>query len=208
MQSIANTLLNINSSKIDEVEYTSLIMLHRSACRDVCINIDVYIEGIKTFIRYYFFMDKNKTDNTKSFISTLLEYKKLTKWEYIDNFIKACKTLHKDDDANFLKTIRDNEMHNSSPLELINYEFAEGILIPVAKDFVISNELLHNKIVNVIKVLENVCSLLQKLVEHISPFDINSFLETRNGTLKNILRLEERYKKENEYVKQFLILKD
>ena len=59
---------NSNSEK----ELSMLIAEHRATCRDSAINIDIIVEKVKELCRYYFFMDRDKTDNAKSRIKALI----------------------------------------------------------------------------------------------------------------------------------------
>ena len=183
--------------------YYVLIENHRAACRDVCINIDIYVEHIKSFCRYYFFMEREKTDKTKEWRKALEQYKNLSEWIYIEKFIDSCSTMFKNEDTKFLIDLRNEEVHNVSPLELIQYKFQDAALAPVPNEYIISSQELHNKIVNVISLLLVVVSSLQDLLNNISPRAIYNYLAPQDGCLKNIIKMADRYKKEREYVKLF-----
>lgn len=60
----------------DQSQLSALISEHRAACRDSAINIDILVEKIKELCRFYFFMDREKTDNTKSWVTVLKQYNK------------------------------------------------------------------------------------------------------------------------------------
>ena len=191
-----------NESCKDQHNYT-LLGNHRAACREVCINIDTYVESIKSFCRYYFFMDAKETDNTLEWCKALRQYKEISGWIYIEKFLFACGTMFKNEDTKLLIRIRNEEVHNVSPFELINYKFEGKGLMPIPTEYVISNQDIHNKIVNVISLLASVVSSLQEILDNISPSAIYKYLSPQDGCLKNILKMKDRYKKEREYVRQF-----
>lgn len=172
---------------------------HRIACRDTSINIDIYIEAIKSFCRYYFFMNKNDTDDGKKWKKALLQYKRIGGWNYIEAFLKQCETLLKSPDTIFLIQIRNDEVHNESPLQLINYTFTEDSLIPQPSGYVISNGSLHNTITKTGSLLVIVTQSLQNILEHIPPISIYKYLTPIDGQLKYITKMEERYKTERKY---------
>lgn len=184
-------------------ECAVLFKYHRAACREICINVDIYVESIKSFCRYYFFMDKMKTDDTRVWYKTFEQYKGISGWPYINNFLSACLTMFKNSDTQFLIQIRNKEVHNESPLELMNYKFQENELLPVPTEYVISSEKLHNRIVNVMELLILVSSSLQEILNNISPAEIYRYLSNKDGRLENIIKMEDRYKREREYFQQF-----
>ena len=97
---------------------------------------------------YYFFMDKEATDNTKEWCKALVQYKGISGWTYIENFLLACRSMFENKDTKLLTAIRNEEVHNVSPLELITYKFQEKALIPIPTEYILTNQELHNKIVN------------------------------------------------------------
>ena len=203
LQFFGNALSELEKTPSKEDNYDALVINHRAACREVCINIDIYIESIASFCRYYFFMDKKATDETEVWYKTFEHYKQIKGWEYIEKFLSACKLMFKNKDTKFVINIRNKETHNESPLELITYKFEGALPIPVPTAYVISNQTLHNKIVTVIKLLISVVTSLQEILSNISPSDICRYLSPQDGCLENILKLEDRYKEERKYVKQF-----
>lgn len=86
---------------------------------------------------------------------------------------------------------------------MIHYRFEENEPVPIPENYIISNQDLHNKINDVIRLLIELIQSLQNVLVHIPPTSIWGYLE--NNNLENIIKPEERYKKEREYVKEFLI---
>lgn len=203
LQILGDALSKFDGESCEDKNYHVLIGNHRAACREVCINIDIYTESVKSFCRYYFFMDRKETDNTLEWCKALQQYKEISGWAYIEKFLSACRVMFKNEDTKFLTRIRNEEVHNVSPFELINYKFGEKGLMPIPTEYVISNQDIHNKIVNVVCLLLNVVSSLQEMLNNISPSAIYKYLSAQDGCLKNILKMKDRYKKEREYVKQF-----
>ena len=187
----------------NQTQLPVLLREHRAACRDSAINIDILVEKIKEFCRYYFFMDREKTDNAKSWIKALNQYNKIKNWSYLEVFIKLCKSFIDNDDVKFITNIRNREVHNDSPIELIHYRFEGKEPIPTPESYIISNNDLHNKITLVIQLLIELIQSLQNVLVNITPGSIWGYLEKNN--LENIIKPEERYKKEREYVKEFLV---
>ena len=62
LQISGDTLSKMGEPLDDPDKYYALVGTHRASCRDVCINLNIYTEGIKSFCRYYFFMDKEATE--------------------------------------------------------------------------------------------------------------------------------------------------
>ena len=203
LQVFGESLSKLGTPPSKEDNYDALVINHRAACREVCINIDIYIESIASFCRYYFFMDKNATKETEVWYKTFEHYKQIKGWEHIEKFLSACKLMFKNKDTKFIINIRNKETHNESPLELITYKFEGASPVPIPTEYVISNQALHNKAVAVIKLLVSVVASLQEILNNISPADIRRYLSPQDGCLKNILKLEDRYKEERKYVKQF-----
>lgn len=203
LQFFGDALSKLAATSNENDSYGELVMNHRAACRDICINIDIYVESITSFCRYYFFMDKATTDDTTVWYQTFDQYKQIEGWTYIENFLAACKRMFKNPDTKFIINIRNKETHNESPLELINYKFEKDLPIPVPVEYVIPNQTLHNKIVSVIELLTSVVASLQELLENISPANIRKYLSTQTDCLENILKPEDRYKEERKYFKQF-----
>ena len=203
MANFGQLLTDNASQNTDQAQLSVLMSEHRAACRDSAINIDVLVEKIKEFCRYYFFMDREKTDNAKSWIKALNQYNKIKNWSYLEDFIKKCNRFYDNDDVKFITNIRNREVHNDSPIELIHYRFKEKELIPIPENYTISNQDLHNKITIVIQLLIELIQSLQNVLVNITPGSIWGYLEKNN--LENIIKPEERYKKEREYVKEFLV---
>ena len=181
----------------------NLAVEHRMACRDACINIDICIEKIKSFCRYYFFMDPIATDDTKAWIKALKEYKAIDGWPFIEHFISQCVVLHANKNTSYLTNVRNAEVHNESPFELVKYHFEGGSLQPIPDEFVVDSESLHNAIVEAVSLLIQVISSLQTLLENVSPHSIYRYLSPQDGQLKNILKMSERYKNERNRFNEF-----
>ena len=184
-------------------ELSILMAEHRAACRNSAINIDILVEKIKELCRYYFFMDRDKTDNAKSWIKALAQYNRIINWSCLEDFINLCKSFNDNDDVKFITNIRNREVHNDSPIELIHYRFERNEPIPTPESYIISNNDLHNKITVVIQMLIELIQSLQNVLVNISPLSIWRYLDKIN--LENIIKPEERYKKERDYVKEFLV---
>ena len=122
-------------------------------------------------------------------------------WSYLEDFIKPCKSFNDNDDVKFITNIRNREVHNDSPIELIHYRFEGNEPIPTPENYTISTHDLHNKITVVIQLLIELIQSLQNVLVNISPLSIWRYLDKIN--LENIIKPEERYKKEREYVKEF-----
>ena len=44
-------------------------------------------------------MDREKTDNTKSWVTALKQYNKIKNWSYLEDFLKLCKSFNDNEDA-------------------------------------------------------------------------------------------------------------
>ncbi len=203
MACFGQLLVDSSKENMNQTQLSALSNEHRAACRDSAINIDILVEKIKELCRYYFFMDREKTDNTKSWVTALKQYNKIKNWSYLEDFLKLCKSFNDNEDVRFITNIRNREVHNDSPIELIHYRFEGKEPIPTPESYIISNNDLHNRITVVIKSLLELIQSLQNVLVHIPPTSIWEYLE--NNNLENIIKPEERYKKEREYVKEFLV---
>ncbi len=184
---------------IEENEAVIDVLLeHRDACRDAYINFDVMIEKVKTLCRYYLFMDILKTDNFPHWWQALEQYKVLgaEKWNYISVFFSYCKQLYFDPIVQKVIQIRNDDLHFDSPFDLIEYDFKEGTLIPVAIKYVNSNQDLHNDLVHSVNLLIPVISSLQSILENISIYDLYMQLEHKGLTHSRLYKVNERYKAE------------
>lgn len=179
---------------------------HRFACRDACINIDIYIEVIKSFCRYYFFMDKAATDDGKKWDQAMRQYQQINGWKSIENFLNQCQKLYKLPDTKFIIKIRNDEVHNESPLALIKYHFEGEIPQPHPDEYVISNETLHNEIANTVQELIATTQSLQQVLERIPPHLVYRYLKPQDGQLKYIIKMSERYKKERTYFSKHILV--
>lgn len=203
LNTIGEILTSFDNDSSQDAQCAMYIKNHRAACREVCINIDIYIESVKSFCRYYFFMDQERTDDTLIWYKTFEQYREMAEWKYIEGFLSACQKMFKSTDTQYLIRVRNKEVHNEPPLELINYKFQDKGLTPIPIEYVISNEKIHNIIVNVIDLLLFVTTSLQEVLNHISPEKVYHYLASKNCTLENIIKMEDRYKKEREYFKRF-----
>ena len=104
--------------------------------------------------------------------------------------------LHDNKSTAYLTNVRNAEVHNESPFELVKYHFEGGSLQPIPDEYVVNSEKLHNAIVETVSLLIQVISSLQTLLENITPHSIYRYLSTQDGQLKNILKMSERYKQE------------
>ena len=141
-------------------------------------------------------MNPVTTDDTKAWIKALKEYKAIDGWPFIESFISHCVALHDNKYTAYLTNVRNAEVHNESPFELVKYHFEGGSLQPIPDEYVVNSEKLHNAIVETVSLLIQVISSLQTLLENITPHSIYRYLSTQDGQLKNILKMSERYKQE------------
>ncbi len=177
---------------------------HRLSCRNVCFEIDVYVESYKAFLRYYLFMNRKETDNTKKWKIAIENYRTFAGWNLLEDILNLCEEFYKDKTYKFIKEVRDQEEHNESPIELMNYNFQEGTLIPSPQGYVLGDQELHNALVDVINKLLELTRALQRMLENVTPVDVFRFLETLTEEEKKyLIKPSDRYKKENEYVKSF-----
>lgn len=100
-------------------------LLLRYAYRDVCINSETYFEKIKVFTRHYFYIcDKVKTSkdwsrplNNEEWLESLSQFSSLNQ-PLFETLIFKCKSLINSENYKFIKKIRNDEIHNQSPLFL------------------------------------------------------------------------------------------
>ena len=170
---------------------------HRIACRDAFLNIDIYLEAVKAFCRYYFFMDPKLTDEGDKWYRAMRQYSSIDGWSYIEAFLSQCKQIKEDEIITFLTQVRNDEVHNESPIELIKYAFGDN-LTPIPKEYVISNQDLHNYITHAVSLLVVLSQRLQDIIDHISPGHLYNYLKDQNGKLKFIIKMEDRYKRERD----------
>lgn len=175
----------------------------RCSCRNICIDLDIYIEKIKEFCRYYFFMDKEKTDAFTNWEKALKQFVNIRNGNYILNFLKECKHLFENDNTQYILGIRNAEIHNYSPLDLIEYKFYENVLTPKPQKYVISTNDIYNSIIECLNVIIYVKNALQEIIQNIKPLDIYNYISKNRTKLKFIIDPQERYIKERNYFIKF-----
>ena len=187
-------IIEENGIKVD------VLFEHREACRDAYVNFDVMLDKVKVLCRYYFFMNVLKTDKYSHWYQALEQYKALDdkKWGYISGFLHCCKMLYSDSIVRKVMDIRNKDLHFDSPFDLIEYDYKEGTIIPVAIKYVYSNQDLHKDLVHSVNLLIPVISSLQSILENISVYDLYMQLEHKGLMHSRLYKVNERYKVERE----------
>ena len=198
MQSYGNALIVSDSAQLDPCIWEK----HRYACRNVCFEIDTFIEAYKSFLRYYFFMDTRATDDGKKWYKALCNYKSIQGWDYIESVLNLCVGFIKEPRVIFIQEVRNREAHNESPIELMNYKYKDDSLEPIPESYVLSNHDLHNTLIDIVNNLKQMTAALQIMLEHVNPVDIYDYLMA-NKNLPYLIKPADRYKQEALYVQGF-----
>lgn len=158
------------------------------------------LDKVKVLCRYYFFMNVLKTDKYSHWYQALEQYKALDdiKWGYISDFLDCCKMLYSDSIVRKVMDIRNKDLHFDSPFDLMEYDYKEGTIIPVAIKYVYSNQDLHNDLVHSINLLIHVISSLQCVIENITVYDLYMHLQYLGLSHPRLYKVNERYKVERD----------
>lgn len=159
----------------------------RKELRNICINIEMYTDKIIAFCKYFFYFDAKKTKKNNIFISTLKQFVPLT--TLINDFLIKCSEIYTNESINYINSIRNDEIHNESPLDLHIYHFddaraKEGLFI-IDNGYKINTKDLFSKVHQCICLLIELKSILQQILETIHPLKVVSFIS--QNKLRNII---------------------
>lgn len=160
--------------------------LLRMEIRNTCINIEMYIDKIKSLIGYYFFLNEKAIGDGKEFLKALNQFDFMS--DIIKTFILNCKKLYQDSKYKWIKDIRIAEIHNESLIERHNYEFSpdSSQLVIIDKGYKIDSEIIIDNIQYVLNLLYVIKENVQKILETIPNYRIYKHIKDTTG-LKNIL---------------------
>ena len=169
-------------NNIDNIEEKLL----RMEIRNTCINIEMYIDKIKSLIGYYFFLNEKAIGDGKYFLKALNQFNFMS--NIINTFILNCKKLYQDSKYRWIKDIRIAEIHNESLIEKHNYEFSQysSQLVIIDKGYKIDSEIIIDNIQYVLKLLYVIKENVQQILETVSSYRIYQYIKDTSG-LKNIL---------------------
>lgn len=187
IESINRTIMlneQIKSNKDNRLE-----ILLRKELRNICINLEIYINKIITFCKYYLFFDIDKTDDGKIFMDTLKQFFILN--PIFKKFHDLCSEAYQNSDLVYINDIRNKEIHNESPLDIHNYRFDDNCNVEDL-GYKISDESIFEKIYNVVYIVIKIRKLLQELLEKVTPENIADFVQ--KNKLNNIIQPKLRYK--------------
>jgi len=200
INSLQNMFNYINTVKNIKQDLGNDIILRKS-CRNVCMNIDMYIGKILTFIRYYFFMNVNKTIDAKVCIRTLDLFRDIDSVR-VTKLKNCCIKISKDESYLFVSGIRNDEEHNDSPLNKMHYEFGQDGSI-TCTGFKITNQEIVERVVDVIWLLIDVVQSLQEIIDYIPEIEIAKIADTKN--YDKLVCSDERLNQESKNVKYYQI---
>lgn len=187
VKSIENMIILWNNVENDKsIEY-----LLRMELRNTCINIEMYVDKIKSLIGYYFFFNEETIADAKKFIKSLKQFEIIS--STINDFVESCNNLYLDEKYQWIKSIRIAEIHNESLIERHNYEFSPNSskLIIVDKGYKLKSEIILDNIQHTLFLLKNVRDQTQLLLEVIPNIKIYNFVKNTQG-LKGIMLPGER----------------
>lgn len=183
----------------------SSIFNYRLNCRDVCINIDMYVDKIKAFCRYYFYMSEKVIDDSKEWAKTLKLFTDLCP-TLLNTFLSECSKLMSNDDYKFVHNIRNDEIHNESALDLKKLRFSDdtsdGLKI-VDDGYKLQDDIIIEKIQKVLLILSSVRDALQEIVDKIHPHKIATYVSDNEAKLKNVIKCDKRYIATREAAKKY-----
>ena len=149
-------------------------------------------------------MDKKETDAFTNWEKALKQFINIKNGNYISNFLKKCSQFYANDNTKYILGIRNAEIHNYSPLDLIEYKFYKNELTPIPQKYVISTNDIYNRIIECLDGIIYVKNALQEIIQHIKPLDIYNYISKKQKTLKFIIDPQERYKEERNYFSKFI----
>jgi len=198
MDSLDNAItICFNMVKQREME-GQLTPFFRKELRNICVNLEIYIDKLIGFCRYYFFFNLKKTENKKVFIQTLKQF--ADKNENIMKFYNFCNKMYQEKSFKFVYQVRCDEVHNESVLDLHEYKFADNDLIIEDLGYKVSNQEIVDNIYEVLLLVVELKSLFQNILEKIKEPNIASYIEKNFDKLKNIVDPSQRC--EYKYIKE------
>lgn len=199
VDSITNAINLQEVAELNDGNHDAYALMARREIRNICINTEMFFDKMVTLCKYCFFFDPEKTKKNDRFIDTLKQFIPLS--ETISGFLSCCKKAYNSFDLQYVNSIRNDEIHNESPLDLHEYHFddsraVEGLFI-VDNGFKISNKEILQRISVVISLMIETKDSLQKMLETIHPLDIESFV--KNTILKNVVIPKNRIRLTKDY---------
>ena len=156
----------------------------RRELRNVCINIEIYIDKVFSFIKYYFFLDKEGTEGRGPFLKTLEQFKEIN--QVVGIFIEYCKFSYKNEDIEFIRHVRNDEIHNESQLDLHDYSFGKTTDEIIDHGYKIRDEEIFERISNVLCILISLKNNLQNMVQAIKPIEVYDFVLHKEPLINTI----------------------
>ena len=186
-------------------EKISVNKCFRKSARDVCVGIEFYTEKMKALCRFYFYMDEEKTKNGEEWLKTIKQFEKSNNGKYITRFLEVSKEYNSLKEYSLIKDMRNDETHNESIIELLEYKQKVDTSTPgdFDTDYLISDELIFRSIKNLIESLKTVVNALDDLLMNLSLGDVYNYIEKNKDILSNIISPDERLRVSEQKIKHY-----
>ena len=183
-------VVNIQKYLASKEESIAITEILRGEIRNLCINLEIYFDKIVAFCRYYFFFDLKKTEKKDNFMKTLEQFENID--PTIKIFSTCCKEIYNNLDYKYIYSIRCDEVHNESALDLHNFRFTNKAPLEIVDlGYKISNEIILSKIYTSIMLSIKLKNALQKILEVVKIPTIANYIKC-NDNLKNVIMPKER----------------
>ena len=196
----ASMRIDIEDKDYNEQELQIINQEFRLDSRDLCINIAMYVDKVKSFCGHYFFINPDTTQNAKEWIKTMEHFIHMPNGKWVDIFLSLARDFYNMESFKFVKNIRDDEIHNESVIELMDYDLVnkDGATQIVSLGYIVSENSLYGNILDTIEPLKELSKALNNMILRINPVHVYKYLEDKKWNLKGIINPDERYKKARE----------
>ena len=150
---------------------TYLCIWCRYEARNVCNEIFMYEEKVKNLLRSLFALDPQQTRRNDAFMKEL--QKIATTNPLVKTFCDEISNYLKDPDVTFVTNIRNDEIHNDSPLDeftdIVQYSPTRWAI--TKPYYVVNNQTLYEKIKKCLEALLHITNALQDIIDN---FEVKS----------------------------------
>lgn len=155
-------LMNISTGR-DKILYERLF---RISARCVCVEIFMYEEKIKSLVRFILHIPKQSKRKYDDFIKQVR--KKSKNNICVQNFIKVKNKYNKNSSVAFIRSVRNNEIHNDSVLDEYTdvQTLAQGVTSICDTHYAIDSKKLYNDIQQALKQQVLLKNSLQSILDN------------------------------------------
>lgn len=148
--------------------------IYRQECSNIYVNVFVYFEKIKAFMRYFLFLEKDKTKSNKAFLK---EVELFNTFKEIESFYKVFVEISNDSDFKDILQVRNDEIHNDSKIDNFIYKLGETPADIINLGYEIKNVTLYETAKNGLVKLKRIKDTVQVIIDKYDRFDIYNYID-------------------------------